>query len=151
MNAININREKLLGIVRENREKHQKEFLEAVEDYKLLRVQFAADNLEIAQKNVELTAAGRYDDLVQFKYAPGGPNSYTKDYDRATRMLELSVDDTIELEEDVFNQLVLDEWHWKNNFSVSNVAYKSALSSASSTRAGGARSMGAMAGAMPPR
>jgi hypothetical protein len=39
-------------------------------------------------------------------------------------MLELSVEDTIELEEDVFNQLVLDEWTWKNAFVASNSLYK---------------------------
>jgi hypothetical protein len=39
--------------------------------------------------------------------------------------LELSVEDTIEVEEDVFNQLVLDEWAWKNAFVASGALYKS--------------------------
>jgi hypothetical protein len=39
-------------------------------------------------------------------------------------MLELSVEKEIEVEEDVFNQLVLDEWHWKNQFIASASLYK---------------------------
>ena len=55
------------------------------------------------------------------------PQSYEAEYTRAMRMLELSVDDTIEVEQDVFNQLVLDEWHWKMSFTASNTMYKSLL------------------------
>ena len=40
-------------------------------------------------------------------------------------MLELSVEDTIELEDDIFNQLVLDEWTWKHQFVASASLYKS--------------------------
>ena len=39
-------------------------------------------------------------------------------------MLELSVEDIIEVEEDVFNQLVLDEWQWKRSFTASAMSYK---------------------------
>jgi hypothetical protein len=42
-------------------------------------------------------------------------------------MLELSVDEVLEVEEDVFNQLVLDEWGWKHNFAATSAMYKSAL------------------------
>ena len=40
-------------------------------------------------------------------------------------MLELSVETEITLEADVFNQLVLDEWTWKNNFAMMASTYKS--------------------------
>jgi len=43
-------------------------------------------------------------------------------------MLELSVEDIIEVEEEIFNQLVLDEWQWKHQFSTSNAMYKSVIS-----------------------
>jgi len=117
MNAIKMNRLQLLGLVQENKTKHVAEFLEAVEDYKKLV-------LEITQGNAKLAKTG---DLAQFKKmkgVPTAPNSYEKDYSRAIRMLELSVEEIIEVEEDVFNQLVLDEWHWKHSFSVTNTMYK---------------------------
>jgi hypothetical protein len=39
-------------------------------------------------------------------------------------MLELSVEEEIELEEAIFNQLVMDEWVWKAQFNASNAMYK---------------------------
>lgn len=117
MNAIKMNRLELLGIVRENMTKHTAEYLEAVEDYKKLILQLATSNLKLASTQ----------ELVEFakmKSVPARPASYEASYKRAERMLELSIEDVIEVEEDVFNQLVLDEWSWKNSFTASNSLYK---------------------------
>ena len=59
------------------------------------------------------------------KSLPPLPVSYEQNYTRAISMLELSVDLEIEIEEDVFNQLVLDEWTWKHQFNMNNTLYKS--------------------------
>jgi hypothetical protein len=117
MNAIKMNRVELLVIVRENMAKHVAEYLEAVEDYKKLVLQLATANLKLA-KTQDLAEFGK------IKALPPKPNSYEVSYKRAVRMLELSIEDVIEIEEDVFNQLVLDEWSWKNSFIVSNSLYK---------------------------
>jgi hypothetical protein len=117
MNAIKMNRVELLVIVRENMAKHVAEYLEAVEDYKKLVLQLATANLKMA-KTQELA------EFAKIKAVPSKPNSYEASYKRAVRMLELSIEDVIEIEEDVFNQLVLDEWSWKNSFITSNSLYK---------------------------
>jgi len=120
MNAIKMNRAELLEIVRRNNLTHVEEFQEAVEDYKKLVLQVTTSNSNLAKTG----------DLVQFKKMqsiPQEPVSYESSYRRAIRMLELSVDDIIEVEEDVFNQLVLDEWSWKRSFTVGNAMYKSGL------------------------
>lgn len=117
MNSVNLKRDELLGIVRSNLEKHIREYLESVEDYKKLAVQ-------IAQANLKLAKSGNLEDIAKIKALPAAPVSYESSYNRAIRMLELSVDEVIELEEDVFNQLVLDEWVWKRQWSVSNATYK---------------------------
>lgn len=117
MNAIKMNRLELLDIVRANRTKHVEEFIEAVEDYKDLVLKLSAANAKL----------GKTRDLEKFKEmkaVPSAPVSYEDSYKRAIRMLELSVEDIIEVEEDVFNQLVLDEWAWKRNFTISNSMYK---------------------------
>jgi hypothetical protein len=117
MNAIKMNRVELLAIVRENKIKHVAEAVEAVEDYKKLVLQIATANAKLAKTS----------DLEQFKKmkaVPNAPVSYEDSYKRAIRMLELSVEDVIEVEEDVFNQLVLDEWSWKRQFTVANTMYK---------------------------
>lgn len=117
MNAIKMKRVELLIIVRENMAKHVTEYLEAVEDYKKLVLKQSLDNLDMAK-------TGDLDTFSRIKSVPSRPNSYESSYRRAVRMLELSIEDVIEIEEDVFNQLVLDEWSWKHSFVASNSMYK---------------------------
>lgn len=119
MNAIKMNRVELLDIVRKNKETHVTEYAESVEDYKKLV-------LQVAQANLKLAKSGDVEQFTYIKHLPQRPQSYEQSYTRAIRMLELSVDEVIEVEEDVFNQLVLDEWHWKHQFTTSNAMYKSA-------------------------
>lgn len=118
MNAVKINRLELLKIVRENKEKHIVDFNESVEDYK-------AAAIKLAESNMEKAKSGDLEKISQMKAVPSKPVSYETNYNRAIRMLELSVEEIIEVEEDVFNQLVLDEWAWKNSFVASASLYKS--------------------------
>ena len=121
MNAIKMNRLELLNIVRDNKTKHVAEFIEAIADYKVLV-------LQIAQGNAKLAKTADLEQFKRIKGTPPAPVSYEADYGRAIRMLELSVEDVIEVEEDIFNQLVLDEWHWKRSFATSNAMYKTGAS-----------------------
>lgn len=118
MHNVKVNRDELLGIVRQNKEKHINEFYDAVEDYKKAVVKIAEENLELARSN-------NLEDIAKIKGIPHKPISYELSYTRAIRMLELSVDNEIELDENTFNQLVLDEWQWKQSFSTMNSTYKS--------------------------
>lgn len=52
------------------------------------------------------------------------PEDHTKDYDRAIQMVEWSIEDTIELDTRQFQQLVMDEWEWKERFDTQIAAYK---------------------------
>jgi uncharacterized protein YdeI (YjbR/CyaY-like superfamily) len=117
MRSVKINKKELLTIVRENKEKHVKEYAESVADYKTAAVKVAAEH-------VELATTGELPKIAKIRAMPAAPISYEKEYDRAIRMLELSVDKEIEVEEDVFNQLVLDEWAWKHQFVASASLYK---------------------------
>jgi len=127
MNAVKINRLQLLGIVCENMAKHVAEFNESVEDYKTLSVKIAEANVKIAKQNLKLAEEGDMDKLIPSKGMPIKPTSYEDSYKRAIRMLELSVEEVIEVEEDIFNQLVLDEWTWKRGFVATGALYKSIL------------------------
>jgi fibronectin type 3 domain-containing protein len=120
MHSVKIDKVKLLAIVKENKAKHISEYNEAVDDYKALAVKIAKHNLELAN-------TGDLDKIKDMKSVPTAPTSYEADYTRAARMLELSVDDVIELEDVVFNQLVLDEWAWKRSFTTSSMLYKSSF------------------------
>lgn len=120
MRSVKMKKEELLAIVRENKAKHVSEYEEAVNDYKALAI-------KVMKANLKLANTGDLDKLKEVKAMPTAPVSYENDYNRAARMLELSVEDIIELEDDVFNQLVLDEWSWKRAFSVSNSFYKTMI------------------------
>ena len=120
MRSVKMNKAELLAIVRENKTKHITEYEEAVTDYKALAI-------KIAKSNLKLVNTGDLDKLKEVQAMPPAPVSYDKDYNRAARMLELSVEDVIELEDDVFNQLVLDEWKWKHVFATSNSLYKTMI------------------------
>lgn len=117
MRYVKVDKVELLEIVRENKKKHIKEYDESVKDYKKAAV-------KIAKEHVELAKTGDLEQIAKIKAMPGKPTSYEKEYDRAIRMLELSVEDQLEIESDVFNQLVLDEWAWKNMFVASGALYK---------------------------
>ena len=118
MHSVKINRVELLKIVLENKTKHVAEYEEALVDYRVGVVKLAKENLKLAE-------SGELPKIACMKQAPQAPTSYEDNYIRAIRMLKLSVDDVIELQEDEFNQLVLDEWAWKRVFSNMNAAYKS--------------------------
>ena len=118
MNIVNINRDELLAIVRDNKEKHIEQFKESIADYKKAALQIAKDNLALVR-------TGQVEEIAKVKNMPPKPVSFENEYNRAIRMLELSVDEVIELQQDVFNQLVLDEWHWKQAFVSNSTIYKS--------------------------
>lgn len=116
MNSVKMDRLNLLGIVKENKEKHIKAYLESVEDYKVAVV-------KIAQSNLKMAKTGLLDEF-KFKTMPSKPSSYEDNYTRAVRMLELSVEAFIDVEDHIFNQLVLDEWGWKQQFTAMATSYK---------------------------
>jgi hypothetical protein len=117
MRTVNLDKEELLKIVRANKEKHIVEYAEAVEDYKVAAV-------KIAKMNLKLANTGDMVSIAKIQSMPASPTSYEDSYTRSIRMLELSVDKVIELEETIFNQLVLDEWNWKRTFAASSAMYK---------------------------
>jgi hypothetical protein len=120
MHAIKMKRLELLEIVRANKLKHIASYDEAVIDYKQLVLQTATANLKLA-KTQDLES------FSKIRSSPMAPTSYEDSYQRAIRMLKLSVEEIIDVDEDIFNQLVLDEWTWKRNFMATTMAYKASL------------------------
>jgi hypothetical protein len=110
---IKINKAELLGIVKANRETHHTVFLEALEGYRKAVIAELEKALDDARSGKRIWRATG---LTQ-------PINQVAEYDRAIRMIELSVDEHISLEEDEFAQLVLDKWAWSRSFSASNKSY----------------------------
>lgn len=117
MNSVKMNRLELLAIVKQNATKHVADYDEAVIDYKV-------GVLKVAKANLKIANTGELEKFV-FNKMPPAPVNYADNYSRAIRMLELSIEDVIEVEEHIFNQLVLDEWGWKQQFVAQSAMYKS--------------------------
>jgi len=113
MNAIKVLKSELLAKLRENRDAHRATFAEAMDGYKEKVQTWLEDRLAAAKR-------GRVPDMI---FALPHPIDQTKDYNRAIAMLEMSVEDTIELEEDDFKQYVQDEWSWSRQTSITNSMY----------------------------
>lgn len=118
MKSVKMNRLELLNIVKDNAAKHLVDYDESVIDFKVLVAKLAKINLKLAN-------TGDLKEIAKMKRIPQEPVAYADNYNRAIRMLELSVEDTIEIEEHIFNQLVLDEWTWKQSFVATGAMYKS--------------------------
>jgi hypothetical protein len=116
MQDIRVKKDELIAKLKSNREAHVAEFRAAhaawvetmIADYKARIKSLKEDNKDIGRG--------------------GGmePVSQEKSYDRAIKMLEMSIDTEIVLPEHEFQQYVLDEWQWSQNFkSVTSTYVKS--------------------------
>ncbi len=142
-----INRDKLLNIIKENKAKHDALFEMSVSGYWLTadtRIQEKknefekylidaaldfrrnAENIHEKIKNKQKVDNVSYIPMqtsMSYQINLSYPVSYTNEYHKAIRSVELSVYDNIQLNEQEFNQNVLNDWNWKSSFVNSNSAY----------------------------
>lgn len=118
MNAIKVPVATLLITVKENREKHRQIFLEAQRGYR-----------EAAIKELDaMLAEARDGKKIRRSITLIEPMDQTRDYDRVIRMLDMTSDLDIMLEEHDFRAYVMDEWTWKAQFNSANIGYSKTLS-----------------------
>lgn len=125
MKSVKIEQKKLLEVLKENRSKHESDFNKSVDGYEKEIIEVSEKNVKLAKKVASLVKEGSLTEASQIRFEPlpQRPKSYLDHYNRAIRMVELSADEIIELESEVFNQLVMDEWNWKLSFVTSNQKY----------------------------
>jgi len=113
MKSVVVNKAEALAILRKNRAEHHDIFLEAVEGYKKEAVRLLEDHIKAIKEGKVR--------IVQV-FLPQ-PVDYTKDYDRAIKMLEMSVNTNVELDDKSFQQYIMDDWSWKDQFIAANSTY----------------------------
>lgn len=109
-------REQLLAVVRQNRDSHRAAFEKALGEYREACILELETWLTRARAGKRIRA---YTGLVM-------PEDHTRDYDRVIAMLEMSVSETLELDEERFATYARDEWAWTGQFgkmSTSNKTY----------------------------
>jgi hypothetical protein len=105
MNTVKVKRQELLTKVRANRDAHRDLFLKAQEGYRKLIIE------ELDRMLAEAKAGRRISRSINLAEHV----DHTSDYDRVIMMLEMSVDDTIVLDANEFDQYVRDRWAWSQH------------------------------------
>jgi hypothetical protein len=111
--AIRVNRDELLEALRKNRAAHREMFERAAVGYRKRAIEELDASLQDAKAGKKIR---RSIGLVE-------PMDQTKDYDRVIRMLEMTVDQIVTIGAQEFQQYVMDDWSWKEQFTTSNAAY----------------------------
>jgi hypothetical protein len=116
---VRIRKDELLSVLEHNRSEHASIFEEAQAGY---RRQVIA---ELDAMLAEAKAGRRIRRAVNLVE----PVNQTAEYDRAIRMLKMSADEFIVLNENDFNCYVMDNWRWSQQFRSSNVGYSTKMRS----------------------
>ena len=73
------------------------------------------------KKTLDSMEKGAHLDLSTLKFV--APVEYSKEYQRVISMLRLTTDKEIELDENRYDQLMLDNWNWKREFEQKTCMY----------------------------
>lgn len=113
MDTVTVPRDELLEKLRHNRGNHRVIFEKALEGWH----QKVTEKLE--EMVVDARAGRRYETVVGLPR----PEDHTDEYDLVIEMLEMSVGDTIEIDQRQYRQFVRDDWGWKPDFLASTSRY----------------------------
>jgi hypothetical protein len=116
MESVKVPKAALREKVQTNRDSHRAEFEKALEGYRLA-------SINVLERNLALLKAGSSEQVV---FDEQRPQDHTADYDRVLRMLDMSVEEAVELSSEAFDQYVLNNWHWRRDWLLSNAAYTQA-------------------------
>lgn len=138
MKQVHISKTRLQEILLHNRNKHQEEYEEAVAEWKqALQRKFTEAITSIKDFENKLKEESYNDFLKCYTNGDNGPNwnvseidvwlcppkSHVHDYDRCLRMLEHEVNDEVVLDKTEYQNLVEDNWSWKEHFNLLKMSY----------------------------
>lgn len=131
---VEVNREKLVAILRDNKQKHIKEYDEAVLGYREMALEKLQSEYEKAKVSIERnlekskvliqefdpSASKKHSDWLTLVEAVNVqlpvPRNFSKEYDAAIDMASWDVRETLELTHAEFQCFVRDVWDWSNDF-----------------------------------
>jgi len=113
-------KEQLLEKLKANREKHAADFKAAMKEYYKATQAACKQVLDMLESGKEVNHAQVLKNLTR-------PVDQTKHYDRIIEMLSFTSVDQIELSQEVFTQIVLDEWDWKSSYEATKLSNSSYL------------------------
>lgn len=113
---MNFSTKELLEKIKENRNKHAAEYVEAVYEYKTKLKAVLKDKIKEVEKSADNVVPSGSIHVPE-------PKCYLEEYDQFIDMLEMTKDETTSLSITMFNQLVRDQWSWKQDFEMTKASY----------------------------
>lgn len=113
MKTVKVKKAELLSELRKNKKNHRNIFLEAQKRYAERYIQ------EIEKRLSDAREGKRFDQYIGLPV----PEDHTADYQRAIKMMVMSVEETIELTESEFATYVMDDWAWKRAWAANTASY----------------------------
>ncbi len=104
--SVNVKRLDLIEVLKKNRTKHIADYNEAVEGFQEKMIELLKATLKKARKG----------ELKYLSVALQAPQTHEQEYTDAIEMLEVSVDDVINLDSDMFKSYYKDQWSWSRGF-----------------------------------
>lgn len=114
---VTVKREELLERLRENREKHEQEFNQAISQWQ--------NELQSSIESIKPSAEFEFPQSLE-QLRDDCPVSHVNDYDQAIDMFGMCVTEEIKLDSDAFNTFCRDEWGWKDSLAT-NRFYRSVV------------------------
>lgn len=115
MNTISVNRNDLIKVLTENKDKHQTEYSEAYEGYKLMAIDALKAKLELVEDGKKFT--------MYFNELNAEPESHVRDYQNVIDMLGVTDDAVVQITMDDYLKYYKNQWSWHSGWSLSNKAY----------------------------
>lgn len=114
MRTVNVDKAQLITKLRENKEKHAKDFKESMDGY------WDAFGRELSKMQERVKSR---DLSVEHTVRLTRPKNHTEEYDRAIQMLEWEQESKVILSVNDFNCYVLDDWDWQEEFQGTKALY----------------------------
>lgn len=115
ISSVKINKNELLEVIKQNLKKHEEDIKEALS---LRRTQIV-EELSSVLNEIKESEVHQPKESYHFPI----PKDNSDEYKKAIRMIEMTQDLVIELDEGQFERLVLDKWFWKNELRTTSALY----------------------------
>lgn len=109
MKEVVIDKDRLIQIVKDNQKDHEAKFEEAWGSWRDRMIDNFEEHLRRLKDRKQPTQVKINVNLVQ-------PENHSDDYERALKMLQLHMEDTVTLDEQDFAELVQNDWGWERAF-----------------------------------
>jgi hypothetical protein len=115
INSVKVKKNELLSVLQENLTKHKDDVLDGLELRREEMKEYFTAKLEKMDSN------NKYNPKENINFRM--PVDSSKDYEKAIRMIEMTQDEIIELDENQFDKLVMDNWEWKEQLALTSQMY----------------------------